>query len=366
MTAGHDRILGAVIVGTGFGVLTHLRALRKADIEVRALVGRDPEKTRDRARRCGVPLALTSLEEALALPGVDIVTIATPPHTHAAIAIAAAQAGKHIFCEKPFARDAQEARAMLDAAEAAGVVHLLGTEFRGATGQALATRAIRQGAIGEPRLATFMMHVPVLADPRAEVPAWWASAADGGGWLGAYAPHLIDQVLATFGPIVGVSASLSLIADHPWSAEDSFTVHFRTASGVAGIMQSTAGSWGPMLVSTRFTGTAGTLWLEGERVRVADAGGVRELPVPEDLLNPPPEPVPAEFMHTTYDYLHAAGFDLAPCTRLFRAMRDRILGLPAPDDPAPATFADGLAGQRVLDAIRRSAQSGEWIAIGSD
>ena len=82
--------LGCVIVGTGFGVLTHLRAARKAGIEVKALVGRDPERTRARADRVGVEQALTSLDEALALPGVDLVTIATPPHTHEAIAVAAA------------------------------------------------------------------------------------------------------------------------------------------------------------------------------------------------------------------------------------------------------------------------------------
>ena len=70
---------------------------------------------------------------------------------------------------------------MLAAVEEAGVVHLLGTEFRWSTGQALACRAIHEGIIGQPRLATFMMHVPVLADPAAEVPAWWASAEQGVG-----------------------------------------------------------------------------------------------------------------------------------------------------------------------------------------
>ena len=356
--------LGAVIVGTGFGVLTHLRALRSADIEVRALVGRDPEKTAHRARRCAVPHALTSLDEALALPGVDIVTVATPPHTHAEMVIAAARAGKHILCEKPFARDAEEGQRMLAAVEEAGVVHLLGTEFRWSTGQALACRAIHDGLIGQPRLATFMMHVPVLADPTAEVPAWWASAEEGGGWLGAYASHIIDQVLATLGPISAVSASLTQVADRAWSVEDSYTVHFRTRSGVDGVMQSSAGAWGPMLISTRFAGSDGTLWLEGDRVQVADASGTRDLDVPEDLRNPPPESPPAEFMKTTYDFLHAAGFDLAPYTKLFSLMRRRILGLPVPADPAPATFVDALEGQKVLDAIRRAARNGEWVNVG--
>src|SRR5262245_61239789 len=160
-----DGELGAIVVGTGFGVLTHLRALRAAGFEVRALVGRDPARTEERAKRAGVPLGLTSLARALALPGVDAVAVATPPHTHAEIVLQSVLAGKHVLCEKPFARDAAEARRMLEAAERAGVVHLLGTEFRFATGQALATRALRAGAIGEPRLASFMLQIPGLADP---------------------------------------------------------------------------------------------------------------------------------------------------------------------------------------------------------
>ena len=63
----------------------------------------------------------------MALQGVDAVAVATPPHAHAAIVLAALAAGKHVLCEKPFARNAAEARTMLAAAEGAGVVHLLGT-----------------------------------------------------------------------------------------------------------------------------------------------------------------------------------------------------------------------------------------------
>ena len=112
------------------------RAPRRPASTSQALVGRDPEKTAERAQRFDVPHGVHELTDALALPGVDAVAIATPPHTHAAIALEAIAAGKHVLCEKPFARDADEARRMLDAAEAAGVVHLLGTEFRWASGQA--------------------------------------------------------------------------------------------------------------------------------------------------------------------------------------------------------------------------------------
>ncbi len=360
--------LGAVIVGTGFGVLTHLRALRLAGIEVHALVGRNPEKTSDRAKQSGVPHGLTSLAEALALPGVDIVTVATPPHTHADIVLETIAAGKHVMCEKPFARDLEEAKRMQAAAEEAGVVNAVGMEFRFDTGQALAARAIREGVIGDPRIATFLMHVPVLADPKGEVPAWWSSKSNGGGWLGAYASHIIDQVRCTLGEITGLSASLFLVSDRDWSAEDSYSIHFRTANGCDGILQSTAGAWGPMLIGTRFAGSKGTLWIEGDwfegiKIQVADSSGTRTLDIPEDLKTLPPASPPQELMHTAYDYLHAAGFDIGPYTRVFETMSDEILGRELPSDPVHATFADGTRCQAVLDAIRKSSAERCWVEL---
>ena len=109
-----------VIVGTGFGCHTHLRAIRGAGLTVSALVGRDPERTRVRAERFGVPLATTSLSEALEDAAVVAVAVVTPPNTHRDLVLEAVGAGKHVVCEKPFARDVTEAREMRDAAELAG------------------------------------------------------------------------------------------------------------------------------------------------------------------------------------------------------------------------------------------------------
>lgn len=354
--------LGAVVVGTGFGVLTHLRALREAGIEVHALVGRDPRKTAERAKRSGIAHGLTDLNSALALPGVDLVTIATPPHTHAAIAIAACRAGKHVMCEKPFAASTEEAERMLAAAQAAGVIHLVGTEFRWATGQALATRALRAGRIGEPRLATFNFMAPLLADPKSEVPAWWSDVGEGGGWLGAYASHVIDQTRAMLGDWSGLSASLSVLADRgpEWTADDTYTICFRTVNGCDGVLQSSVGAWGPFVSTSRISGPKGTLWIEGDQVSIADANGVKELDVPDDLRNPDPSPPDRDLLVTTYDMLHSMGTDMGPFTKLFTHMRDQIEGRPVAADPAPGTFADGVALQRILDAIRRSSAGHTW------
>jgi predicted dehydrogenase len=363
--AGDDESPGVVVIGTSFGCFTHVRALRAAGFDVLAVVGRDPQKTAERARQFDVPRAFTSADEAIALPGVDAVSIATPPHAHASLARAAIAAGKHVLCEKPFARDTAEAQTVLDAAEAAGIVHLLGTEFRFDTGQALLTRAVASGAVGQPRLATFLLHMPLLADPAAEVPTWWASAQEGGGWLGAHGSQVIDQIRATLGEFASVSASLPHVADHPMTAEDAFVVQFRLRNGVVGMMQSTSGDWGPPVVLTRVTGSAGTAWIEGlgADVWVADRAGARQLPVPDDLPVSPPDPPPPDVPRTDYERMIAHGLDVAPYTRLAARFRDRILGQPVADLPRPATFADGVADMEVLDAVRRSASEHAWVAV---
>jgi predicted dehydrogenase len=243
---------------------------------------------------------------------------------------------------------------------------VLGTEFRWATEQALMTRAVHEGAIGEPRLATFLLHIPLLADPAAEVPDWWSDGDRGGGWLGAHAAHVVDQIRVTLGEFAGVSAALPQVVEHGWTVEDSYSVRFRLHSGVDGVLQASASDRGPMLFLTRIAGTAGTIWAEGDTVQVADADGTRTLPIPDDLPLVAPEPPPADLMVTAYDFLHSTGLDLAPYTRLCTTFRDLIEGNPAPADPAPATFADGVAGMVVLDAIRESARTGDWVAIAEE
>jgi predicted dehydrogenase len=364
---GDERQLGAVVVGTGFGVLTHLRALRAAGIEVLALVGRDPTKTADRAERFGVPSSTTLLAEALALPGVDVVAVATPPHTHAGIVLEAVAAGMHVVCEKPFARDLDEARTMVRAAEKAGVVHLLGTEWRFGAGQAQLSRTVRSGAIGEPRHGLFQLQLPTHADPSAELPEWWQLESEGGGWLGAYGSHVIDQVRTTMGEVVGVSATLQTLADRPgMTADDTYTAHLRLEGGAAVVLHSSCASRGQFVANTKVLGSSGAAWLQGEEVWVDTGSGPEQLPFPDDLPLEPPDPPPAELLHTAYDLWHSMGIDLAPYARVFGVLRDRVLGRPVADDPVAATFVDGAVVQAVLDAIRRSsAKGGAWIDVES-
>ena len=356
---------GVVVFGTGFGCVTHVRALRAAGFDVLALVGQDPEKTVFRADLFDIPRALTSVDEALALEGVDAVTIATPPHTHAAIALAAIAAGKHVICEKPFARDSAEGRVMLAAAEAAGVVHLLGCEFRWDAGQALLAQAVRSGEIGEPLMATVVLHVPLLADPAAEVPGWWADVDQGGGWMAAHGSQIIDQIRCTLGEFDRVSASLPHVAARDMSADDAFLVHFTMRSGAVGVLQSTSGDWGPPIILTRVVGSTGTAWIEGvgSTVKVADGTGTRTLPVPESLTIGAAPPLPEGLVTTAYERMISHGMDLAPYTRLAEVLACRMAGRPDPEGPTAASFVDGVRDIAVLDAIKRSAAEGVTVKV---
>lgn len=346
--------LGVAVVGTGFGARVHVPALRAAGFEVRALVGRDGERTARRAARLEVPHSFSSLEQALDLPGVDCVTIAAPPAAHAGLAIAAARAGRHVLCEKPFALDLGEARAMAGAVADAGVVGLVGHEFRWAPAPATLARALVSGRIGRPGLATLASFVGLVADPAAKVPAWWFDPAQGGGWLGASGSHAIDQLRHWLGEVEAVSARLGSVSDRGHhAAEDAFAVTATMASGAIAVLAQTGGAWGPAADITRVAGEVGTLWLEGEAVWLCDRTGTHRLEVAPGL-DLGPGPTPSDDPRHRFTHL-----EFGPYTRLAEAWRDQIQQGRSPDHlPTPATFADGVAVTAVLDAIRRSDAAG--------
>jgi predicted dehydrogenase len=353
-------VVGAAVVGTGFGARVHVPALRAAGFDVVALVGRDAGRTARRAERLGVAHACTSLAEALALPGIDAVTVAAPPAAHAALAIEACNAGRHVICEKPFALDGGEAEAMCAAADAAGVTALVGHEFRWAPDRALAARAIADGVIGEPGLATFVQYVPLVADPEAKVPDWWFDAERGGGWLGASGSHLVDQVRTWLGEIGSVSAMLPTVASRS-GAEDSFSVRMTLRTGAEVVIQQTAASWTPGVIGvSAVAGTDGTLETGTDGVWLSDRDGRRLLEVPDDLALPAP---PGASDDPRHRYTH---LELGPYTRLCEALRAGIERGPVERGIPIPTFADGLACMRVLDAIRTSAAAGGALVNVSD
>jgi predicted dehydrogenase len=340
----------ALVAGTGFGCRIHVPALRAAGFEVVGLVGADAERTKRRAEAGQVPRAYTDLDIAIQETGATVVSIATTPHSHGPLTLTALARGCHVICEKPFTKDTAEARAVLEAARRADVVHLIGHEFRWTPERALIGRAIAEGLIGEPRFVTITQYLPLLANPEAKMPQWWFDQGAGGGWLGAHGSHMIDQLRTWLGEFASVSAVLPTVSARPPGAEDSYLLRFRMANGAEGVLQSTAGAWGPMLSVSRVAGTKGSVWAEGGVVRLADKDGVRDLPVPPELVIPVPPP-------SSDPKQKPPGAELGAFVKLCEALRTAMDGKPISAVPLP-TFADGLACMEVLDAIRVSAASG--------
>jgi predicted dehydrogenase len=348
----------ALVVGTGFGCRIHVPALRAAGFEVVGLVGTRPERLEKKAAEAGIPATSTNLDEAITETGAKLVTVATTPSTHGTLVMKAIAHGCHVLCEKPFAFDAAEGQAMLDAAEKAGIVHMVAHEFRWMPDRALFGRAIADGLIGEPRFLVLDQFLPFCADPETRLPKWWFDKESGGGWLGAGGSHLIDQIRAWLGDFRSLSANLLVVSDRGDVADDTYSMRFLMENGVEGSMQQSAGAWGPMATLWRCAGSKGTVWTESGKVMVADKGGTRELPVPDDLMLPPAPP-PADANSSN----RLSHLELGPFTRLCEAMRDAIEGRMAKTTVPAPTFRDGLASMRVMDAMRASAAEGGALQV---
>lgn len=360
------RRIPIAVVGTGFGARIQVPAFTASRrFDVVALVGRRADHTAKLAASLGVPHALTSLDQALALPGLTAVSVATPPDTHADYAIAAARAGTHVLCEKPMARSLAEARAMRDAATRAGVVRMIDHEFRFDPSRAMLGRLLHRGDIGVPRTATCLAMSPLFVDPYRPAPAWWFDAARGGGWLGASGSHVIDAMRAWLGEFAAVAALVdTYLAERRVSggdtalrcdADDTFALLCRMVCGAECILQQSAVSWGPRLTMVRIAGSEATAWID-ERGTLWCAGRGREpfeVPIDADLRLPDVAPPEQSGPFARWEF--------PAFIRQAERFADAIEGRTS-EGPAAATFVDGVACQAVMDAAREASRTGRWVA----
>ncbi|MBV8071002.1 MAG: Gfo/Idh/MocA family oxidoreductase, partial [Acidobacteriaceae bacterium] len=144
------------LVGCGFMGRTHSNAYRQVNQffdceyhpELKAVCGRNRERTEQFARRWGYQHAETDWDVLVKRDDVDVIDIASPNDTHAGIAIAAAKAGKIVLCEKPLARNLVEALRMVAAAEDAGVPNMVWYNYRRVPAVTLAKQIIEDGNLG--------------------------------------------------------------------------------------------------------------------------------------------------------------------------------------------------------------------------
>ena len=160
------------------------------------------------ASRFGFENSSSDWRSVVADPNIDIVDIATPNHLHAEIAIAAAQAGKHIISEKPLARSGAEAKTMWDAVKDAGIVHMVAFNYRRTPAVALAKKYIDEGAIGDILNFRGTYLQDWSADPDGPLSWRFQKAIAGSGSLGDIGTHVIDLARYLCGEITQVNTQL--------------------------------------------------------------------------------------------------------------------------------------------------------------
>lgn len=167
------------------------------------------ELAAEAAQRFGFQRSTSDWRSVVEDPAIDVVDIATPNHLHAEIAIAAAEAGKHIISEKPLARTGAEAKEMYDAVVAAGVVNMVAFNYRRTPAVALAKKFIDEGAIG--RILSFRGTYLQDWSASPDSPLSWRfqKAIAGSGALGDIATHVIDIARYLVGEFDSVNAMMS-------------------------------------------------------------------------------------------------------------------------------------------------------------
>src|SRR5215204_3442356 len=218
MTVESKPTLGIGMVGYAFMGAAHSQAWRNGpsffDPPVRPRLsvvgGRNREAAAAVAARFGWRDVETDWRALIARDDVDLVDICTPGDTHAEIAIAALEAGKHVLCEKPLANTVEEAEAMVAAADAArenGVRSMVGFTYRRVPAIGLARRLVADGRVGDIRHVRAQYLQDWIADP--EAPLTWRLLKDkaGSGALGDIGAHIVDLTQFITGEqIIGVSA----------------------------------------------------------------------------------------------------------------------------------------------------------------
>ncbi|HEX8283701.1 MAG TPA: Gfo/Idh/MocA family oxidoreductase [Pyrinomonadaceae bacterium] len=358
--------VGVGIIGTGFARTTQLPGWSACEgARVVAVTSAHRENAERAAREFDIPFVADDWRGVVARADVDLVSIVTPPDTHAEMTVGALEAGKAVLCEKPMAMDADETARMCEAARAAGKLALLDHELRFLHARRLMREMILGGELGRVRHAKFLFR----ADSRAVADrpwSWWSDERAGGGALGAIGSHAVDSLHWLLGTRVShVSAALAThVRERPYGPaggdlrpvtsddEANMLVNFREggaaerATGVVAISMAEAGR--PEHTVEVF-GTEGALRLDGAgRLSRARVGGgewqaveTEEAPLAEGLR----------------DNEWARGFTVF-AREIVAALREGRATV-----EGAATFDDGHHTQLVLDAARAAHASGCRVAV---
>ena len=382
--------LSVGMVGYAFMGAAHSQAWRNAprffDLPRRprmtALAGRDATRVKEAADRLGWDSTETSWQALVARDDIDLIDVCTPGDTHAEIAIAALEAGKHVLCEKPLANTVEEAEAMAEAATRAaanGVRSMVGFTYRRVPAIALARQLVADGRIGTLHHVRAQYLQDWIVDPQA--PMSWRLEKDkaGSGALGDIGAHIIDLAQFITGDTISrVTGRLHTFVGERPLADDHAGLSGRAGSGTGTVTVDDAATFlaefggGAMGVfeATRFAngrknairievnGSAGSLAFDFEDMNLLhffdgteDAGtaGFRRILVTEEQH---------PYVGAWWPPGHLIGYEHGFTHQVVDLVNDIAAG----NDPTPS-FVDGLRVQRVLAAVETSSDTNAWQEI---
>jgi predicted dehydrogenase len=378
------KVLNVGMIGYGFMGRAHSNAYCQVnhffDVPFRpvlkAACARNVEKLKAFAEQWGYESLETDWRKLIERRDIDLVDICVPNNLHAEIAIAAAQAGKMVLCEKPLAMNAAEGQRMVEAVEKAGVANMVWYNYRRVPAVTLAKRLIEEGRLGR----IFHYRAQFLQDwtinpevPQGGTALWRLDVqAAGSGVTGDLLAHCIDTALWLNGPITRVSAMTETFVKQrkhtltgkvePVGIDDACAFLARFANGSLAVFESTRYARGHKALYTfEINGEhASIAWnlhdlhrlsyfdhrdegkLRGWRsIHVTDHGG--EHPYMDRWWVPGLQiGYEHTFIHQVADFLTALG----------------------KGELAEPTFRTALQTQKVCDAVLESGRTGQWVEVG--
>jgi predicted dehydrogenase len=382
------RELAIGLIGSGFMGKGHALAYAlvgrvfddlRATPRLRLLADRDPDTARRAARELGFEEASDDWRELVSHPDVDIVDITAPNHLHAEMALAALEAGKHVYCEKPLALDGASAAAMASAARAAGVVTMVGFNYLKSPAALAARRLIEAGVIGEVWQFRGAFQQDVLADPRQPFGWRFERSLAGSGALGDLGAHVIALALELVGEVREVCAQAStVIGERPVAQggygyreaaaagaalrtvenEDAVHALVRFEGGATGVIEANRVATGRKVHLTfDVIGSRGAIAWDHERMNellLYDAGDPADRRGFKTVIMGPEHPYYGRFWPVAGCGL---GLGDTKVIEVYELLQSVAQGLPARPD-----FAAGAAVQRVVDAILESARQRRWVS----
>jgi predicted dehydrogenase len=323
------------------------------------VAGRDEAAVEDAARRYGFERHVSDWRELISDERIGLFDNGGPNNVHAEPTIAAAEAGKHVFCEKPLGRTAEEAHAMWRAAERAGVVHMCGFNHRFLPAVRLARELVEAGELGE----LWHFRVRYLQDWGADAdPGDWRfnREAAGSGAVGDIGSHALDLARYLAGEVVGVSGAVrTFVAGR--EVDDAVAATLELESGAVGTLEATRFATGRRnVLAFELNGSRASLAFDLERLNELHmyrverdrARGFRRVIV-SDRDHP--------FLEHWWPPGHLLGWEHAFVHEVLHLLR----AIAGEDNVAPhgATFEDGYRAAELCDALVRSAESGRRVAV---